>query len=354
MTTTNSFQLKKYGSQPEKVPHALSQPAGGEILLKVTHSGVCHSDVYIQEGYQDLGNGEKIDFADSMMPMPLVMGHEIVGEVVATGTPSDAHLIGQRRLIYPWIGCGECATCHDGFDNHCEQPRSLGIFRHGGYAEHVVVPDAKYLLEIGDVDPSWACTLACSGLTVFSALKQLMPMKSDSALAIIGMGGLGLSAVSLARKLGFSRIIACDIEDERLEAARELGADHLLNTLKSTSPEVDLKILAQQRLHGVIDTVGIPATVQMAIGAVAKGSRMVLVGLQGGQTELRIPLLPFKALSIIGSYTGSLNDLRELIALVRQGGITTLPIRQQPLCCLPEALNDLKKGNMVGRIVLNP
>lgn len=354
MTLTHSFQLKEFGSQPVQVPHPLPPTAAGEVLLKVTHAGVCHSDVYIQEGHQDLGNGEKIDFSESTMPMPLVMGHEIVGEVVATGSAYDAHLIGHRKLVYPWIGCGQCATCHDGYDNHCEQPRSLGIFRHGGYAEHVVVPDAKYLLDIGDVDPAWACTLACSGLTVFSALKQLMPIKSDSSLAIIGMGGLGLSAVSLAKKLGFTRIIACDIEDERLEAARELGAHHLLNTVKSTSAEADLKALAQQRLYGVIDTVGIPATVQMAIGAVAKGSRMVLVGLQGGQTELRIPLLPFKALSIIGSYTGSLGELRELIALVLQGGISTLPISQRPLCCLPDALNDLKKGNTVGRIVLNP
>ena len=354
MANTQSFQLKHYGSQPVSVAHALPELTGRDVLVRVTHAGVCHSDVYIQDGYQDLGNGEKIDFAESTMPMPLVMGHEIVGEVVATATAVDQALIGQQRLIYPWIGCGQCATCESGYDNHCEQPQSLGIFRHGGYAEHVVVPDAKYLLDIGELDPAWASTLACSGLTVFSALKQLQPMKPVSSLAIIGMGGLGLSAVSLAKKQGFNHIIACDIADDRLEVARQLGADHLLNTRSSSSPEADLKSLAQQRLHGVIDTVGNPSTVQMAIGAVAKGARIVLVGLQGGQTSLRLPLLPFKALSLTGSYTGSLTELRQLIDLVSQGGVATLPISQRPLCCLPAALDELRAGTAVGRIVLNP
>ncbi len=354
MAITHSFQLQEYGGQPVQVTHSLPELKENEILIRVTHVGVCHSDVYIQDGYQDLGNGEKINFADSAMPMPLVMGHEIVGKVVAVGSRKDQKHIGQQRLLYPWMGCGQCATCAEGHDNHCEQPQSLGIFRQGGYAEHVIVPAAKYLLDIGDLDPAWACTLACSGLTVFSALRQLLPVKQASALAIIGMGGLGLSAISLAKKMGFSCIIACDIANDKLDAAKQLGADHLLNTKNSRAPDSALKSLAGQRLFGVIDTVGIPATVQMAISAVAKGARIVLTGLQGGQTELRIPLLPFNALSLIGSYTGSLTELSQLIALVRQGGIASLPVSQRPLCCLPEALSDLRKGNTIGRIVLNP
>ncbi|MDE1185425.1 MAG: alcohol dehydrogenase [Pantoea sp.] len=354
MMLSQSFQLQNYGGEPVAVTHPLPELRAQDVLVKVTHAGVCHSDVYIQDGYQDLGNGEKINFADSTMPMPLVMGHEIVGEVVAVGAEADKTLIGQQRLIYPWIGCGQCATCQGGYDNHCEQSQSLGIFRHGGYAEHVVVPDGKYLLDINGLDPAWASTLACSGLTVFSALRQLQPMKPDSALAIIGMGGLGLSAVSLAKELGFTRIIACDIADDRLEAARQLGAEHVLNTRNSADPDNALKSLAQHRLHGVIDTVGNPATVQMAISAVAKGSRIILVGLQGGQTTLRIPLLPFKALSLTGSYTGSLDELTQLISLASQGGLSALPITQRPLCCLPQALDDLRTGRAVGRIVLNP
>ncbi|WP_313690140.1 alcohol dehydrogenase [Pantoea sp.] len=354
MNVTQSYQLQQYGGQPVAVTHELPRLSENALLVEVTHAGVCHSDVYIQDGYQDLGNGEKINFADSTMPMPLVMGHEIVGRVVAVGSAKNQALVGQQRLIYPWIGCGDCPVCQGGHDNHCEQPQSLGIFRQGGYAEHVVVPDARYLLDIGELDPAWACTLACSGLTVFSALQQLLPVKPESYLAIIGMGGLGLSAISLAKKLGFQRIIACDIADDRLAAAQKLGADLLLNTARSSAPESELKALAQHRLHSVIDTVGNPATVQMAIGTVAKGSRIVLVGLQGGQTALRIPLLPFKALSLTGSYTGSLDELTQLIALVRQGGIATLPISQRPLCCLADALSDLRNGNAVGRIVLNP
>ncbi|RLM27014.1 hypothetical protein BIY29_03710 [Brenneria alni] len=353
MAVTHSYRLPHYGAEPQPVEHELPELAAQDVLLRVTHAGVCHSDVYIQDGYQDLGDGERIDFAQSAMPIPLVMGHEIVGEVVAVGESADRALIGQRRLVYPWIGCGGCPACHAGQENHCEQPRTLGIFRHGGYAEHVVIPDARYLLDIGALDPAWAATLACSGLTVYSALQQMLPLKPGGALAIIGAGGLGLSAVSLANALGVESVIACDITDDRLQVARQLGANEVLNIGHGPVGSA-LSDLAQGRLYGVIDTVGLPSTMQLAMNSVAKGARIILVGLQGGRIDLRLPLLPFKALSLIGTYTGSLQELKALIDLARQGGLTPLPIAQRPLCCLNDALTDLRNGNALGRIVLNP
>ena len=228
--TSTSHQLYQWGQAPVPVAHVMPQPEPGEVILKVTHAGVCHSDVHIMDGYQDLGEGERLEFADSTMPMPLTMGHEVVGEVVSVGAGVDQSLIGQQRLIYPWIGCGECPTCADGVENHCGEPRILGIFQHGGYSDHIRVPNQKYLIELGSIDPAWASTLACSGLTVFSAFKQLLPTKSKSYVAIIGMGGLGLTAVAVAKALGISNIIACDISDIRLKKASELGTDITLNT----------------------------------------------------------------------------------------------------------------------------
>lgn len=351
--TATSYQLQKWGSQPVPVAHAKPEPEAGEIILKVTHAGVCHSDVHIMDGHQDLGEGERLEFADSTMPMPLTMGHEVVGEVVSVGAGVDNSLIGQQRLIFPWIGCGECPTCEDGFENHCGDPRILGIFRHGGYGDYIRVPSEKYLIELGQIDPAWACTLACSGLTVFSALKQLQPFKSKSHLAIIGMGGLGLTAVAVAKSLGIENIIACDISDEHLEKASELGADQILNTSSGTATE-QLKSLAGGRLYGILDTVGIPQTVQLGISAVLKGGKVVLVGLQGGRVPIQLPLLPLNATSIIGSYTGSLGELRELVALARDGNIKPLPVTCRSMSCLPATLEELRAGEVVGRVVLQP
>jgi len=352
-TKCKSYQLKAWGTAPEKVEHTIPIPKGREVLIRVTHAGVCHSDVYIMDGYQDLGDGEKIDFSESTMPIPLTMGHEIVGEIVATGLKDDEALIGQSRLIYPWIGCGNCISCNAGSDNHCQNPKTLGIFSHGGYSDYVLVPDSKYLVDASGIDPAWACTLACSGVTIFSAFEQIKPQKPGSSIAIIGLGGLGLMAVSMAKALGFDNVIACDIEDTRLKEAQKLGAKSTLNTRSETALD-DLTKLSNDNLYGVIDTVGLPVTVNLAIDACMKGGKIVLVGLQGGRIALPLPTLPFKALSLIGTYTGSLSDLKALIPLARSGAIAPMPIEMRPMNCLHETLEDLRRGEIIGRVVLDP
>ncbi|WP_323804519.1 alcohol dehydrogenase [Sulfitobacter litoralis] len=349
-----SYQLQQYGQPPVRVEHVIPQPFAGEVLVKVSHAGVCHSDVYIMDGYQDLGDGDRIEFTESTMPMPLTMGHEIVGEIVAVGDETDNNLIGRRRLVYPWIGCGECVSCKAEQENHCEQePRILGIFKQGGYSDYILVPNSKYLVEIDGVDPAWACTLACSGLTTFSALKQMQPIKSGASIAVIGMGGLGLMAVSMARALGIDNIIACDISDDRLVAAKEIGATTTLNTAHPDS-EKKLRELAKNQLFGVIDMVGLPATMDLAIQACMKGGRIVLVGLQGGKIGLSLPTLPFKALSIIGTYTGSLAELKDLIPLAKSGALAPMPIQTKPMKCLHGTLEALREGHVMGRVVLEP
>jgi len=348
-----SFQLKKFGSAPSAVEKDFAEPKGREVLLRVAYSGVCHSDVYIMDGYQDLGDGDKMDFADSDMPIPLTMGHEIVGDIVAVGDEIDPELIGEGRLVYPWIGCGECISCKAGQDNHCENACILGIFRDGGYADYVLVPDAKYLVGIDGVDPSWACTLACSGLTVFSAFEQLKPIKPGGYVAIIGLGGLGLMAVSMAAALGVTNIIACDISEDRFAVAEQLGATAVVNT-GSTDAIEQLREISGGQLFGVIDTVGLPATMSLGIEACMKGGRIVLVGLQGGKIRLPLPTLPFKALSLIGTYTGTLDELKRLVPLAQSGEIKPMPVEIRPMSCLHETLEDLRKGSVLGRVVLTP
>lgn len=353
MKTATSYQLVQWGYPPVPVAHSVPEPSGSEVIMRVTHAGVCHSDVYIMDGYQDLGAGERLEFADSTMPMPLTMGHEVVGEVVQTGPDADPTLLGKRRLVYPWIGCGNCPTCMDGVENHCQEPRILGIFRHGGYGDFIRVPADKYLVGIGDIDPAWASTLACSGLTVYSAFKQLMPLKSKSHTAIIGMGGLGLTAVAIAKALEIENIVACDIADDRLEKAKELGADIVLNTGEEGAAE-KLKELTNGRLYGVLDTVGLPATLQLGMDSVLKGGKIIFVGLQGGRMELQLPLLPLMATSIIGTYTGTLQELGELVEMAKAGKFKPLPVECRSMKCLHQTLEELRSGEVLGRIVLQP
>lgn len=350
---TVSYRLQCYGTEPKPTEHDIVPPEGEEVLLEVEYAGVCHSDIYIMDGYQDLGDGHKIDFAESGMPIPLTMGHEIVGRVCATGQKADSTLVGHRRLVYPWIGCAKCVSCRAGLENHCENPSSLGIFAHGGYARHIRVPAARYLVDIGDLDPAWASTLACSGLTVFSALKQLLPVKPGASVAIIGAGGLGLMAVAIAKALGIQKVIAVDVSDDRLVAARDLGASAVINT--SASDELaNLRAASDNALYGVIDTVGQPSTINLAIDSVMKGSKIVLVGLQGGRIPLPLPTLPFKALSLVGSYTGSLGELEELVEIAKGGALKPTPIWKRDMQCLCDSFDRLRKRQVVGRIVLSP
>lgn len=348
-----SFRLTKFGNPPEEMEVDFPAPLGREAILRVCYTGVCHSDVYIMDGYQDLGNGEKMDFAESAMPMPLTMGHETVGEVVSVGPEVDPDLIGQRRLVYPWIGCGKCSACLQSLSNHCENAQTIGIFRDGGYADYVKIPDSKFLVDIEGLDPAWSATLACSGLTIFSSLNQLGNVHPSASVAIVGLGGLGLMAVTMAKVMGIENLIACDIGDDRLAVAKSLGAAQTINS-RSVDVAETLREVSGGNLYGVVDTVGLPETVNFSIEAAMKGGKIVLVGLQGGRIDLPLPTLPFKALSLIGTYTGSLAELRDLVDLAKRGVIEPIPVKTRPMKCLHKTLEELRRGEIVGRVVLEP
>ncbi|MBL4641313.1 MAG: alcohol dehydrogenase catalytic domain-containing protein [Verrucomicrobiales bacterium] len=160
--------------------------------MSVTAAGVCHTDLHIREGGYDLGHGRKLEFAQRGIALPLVMGHETVGEVVAAGPDVGTLDRGKKYVVYPWIGCGTCAVCASGQEQLCMKPQFLGMHVDGGYATQIRVPHPKYLHEIGDIPPENAAPLACSGLTAYGALKKVESTLKDHALLVIGAGGLGL------------------------------------------------------------------------------------------------------------------------------------------------------------------
>jgi alcohol dehydrogenase/propanol-preferring alcohol dehydrogenase len=164
-----SFQLETFGKPLAQVLRQTPTPQGSEVLLRVSHCGVCHSDVHLHDGYFDLGGGDKLDLGRSIQP-PRTLGHEIAGTVVALGPAAKGVAVGDRRVAFPWIGCGECGLCAAGQEHLCNRPQALGVNRDGGFADHVLVPHARYLIDYGSLPAEQACTYACAGLTAYSAL----------------------------------------------------------------------------------------------------------------------------------------------------------------------------------------
>lgn len=344
-----SYALVEYGEPFATIEREDPTPSGKEVVVKTLCSGVCHSDVHIRHGYFDYGDGRKFHVKDRGMRLPMTLGHEIYGEVVAVGPEAQNVSIGDKRLVFPWIGCDNCDDCRGGRENECQTMNPLGILRHGGYATHVVVPDARFLVDIGDLDPVLTTPHACSGLTVYTALKKALPVGETEWLAVMGAGGLGLNAIAIAKAMGVANIVAIDIAPEKLDAAREMGATDAM-TIDGGVDE--LRRITGGALRGVVDTVGAKATAELSLEALRKSGRYVLVGLHGGSATVPLPMLAQKITTISGSYVGSLKDLKELIALVRGGAVKPIPTTTRPLEKASETLDDLEAGRIVGRVVL--
>jgi D-arabinose 1-dehydrogenase-like Zn-dependent alcohol dehydrogenase len=261
--------------------------------------------------------------------------------------------VGQKRIVFPWIGCGKCALCKHGQDNMCTAMRTIGVLRPGAYASHLLVPHPKYLVDATGVDESFAATLACSGVTAYSAYCKLPRLPARDAVAVIGCGGVGLATISVLRAKGLRNIIACDVDEAKLAAARRYGAKLTLDT-RAPDAVQKLQALAKGSLGGVIDLVGMPATAALGIAALRKGGRYVICGLFGGEITLPLPSFPLRALSIAGSYVGNLQELREVVALAKKKKLKPLPLATRPADEVNAILEDLKAGKVLGRVVLAP
>lgn len=341
-----SYQTAAPGAALVEVESPTPTPEGSEVLVRTIACGVCHSDIHMHDGVFDLGNDNQLQVGREGM----VLGHEIFGEVVAVGPDAEGVEIGDRRVVYPWIGCGECAACRRGEEQLCTPGRALGIVVNGGFADHVMIPHSRYLFDKGDVTDSLAATYACSGLTAYSALKKIGERQDDDEVVIIGAGGVGMMAIQIAiSALGMDPIVV-DIDEATLQAARELG---VTRTYNSSDPQTAKELRKSTGgAYAVLDFVGAEATVNYGLNCLRKGGRLIIVGLFGGALNIPIPFLPMNARIIQGSYVGSPTDMAELMELVRAGKIAPIDIQERPLAEVSAALSDLKAGKVQGRQVL--
>ena len=197
------------------------RPRGSQVLVKVESSGVCHSDIHLWEGGYEGLEGQFLKTTDRGVKYPLTPGHEIAGVVDSLGEEAEGFTKNEKVLVYPWIGEGRCPACRIGQENLCDKPRSLGVYRDGGYAEYVLVPSYRYLLKMDeDMDANASATLSCSALTAYGAVKNAN-LKPNDNVVIVGAGGLGLMAIQLAKAVTGSKIIAMDLNDEKLKLQKK-------------------------------------------------------------------------------------------------------------------------------------
>jgi propanol-preferring alcohol dehydrogenase len=347
------FQVCTCGQPLQMNQQPTPQPAGTEVLLKVLAAGVCHSDIHLNDGYFDLGGGKRMSLQDRGMKLPVTLGHENVGEVVAAGPDAKGVKIGAKVLAHPWIGCGACGPCRRGEENLCRAMKSLGVFSNGGYADYVMLPHPRYLFDIGDLSPERAAPLACSGVTTYGALKKASATLKTDPTVIIGAGGLGLMCLALHKAMGGHSAIVVDIDPKKREAAMKGGARAVVDGAAADAAQ-QIVAMTNGGAWAVIDLVGSSATARLGIDCLIKGGKYIIVGLFGGDITVSLPPFPMRAITIQGSYVGSLPEMAELIDLVRRTGLPPVPVATRPLDDVNAVLNELRAGKVVGRVVLTP
>jgi propanol-preferring alcohol dehydrogenase len=317
---------------------AVPEPGPGQVLVRIEASGLCHTDIHAAHG----------DWPVKPTP-PFVPGHEGVGIVEATGSGVTQHAVGDRVAL-PWLGraCGHCDHCISGWETLCEEQQNTGYSIDGGFAEYAVA-DATYAVSVPDgVTPHDAAPLTCAGVTTYKAIK-VAHVRPSERVAIFGIGGLGHLAVQYAHLVG-GTVIAVDVEDDKLELARELGADHVVNA-RETDPVAAIEALGGADVAVVLAV--IPSVFEQAFAALRRGGRLVCVGLPP-ETDgpMSLPIFPtvLKGISVIGSIVGTRQDLAEVFDL-HVHGRTRVIAEPRKLEEVNDAIEEVLTGRATARIV---
>ncbi|AYN96975.1 NAD(P)-dependent alcohol dehydrogenase [Pseudomonas sp. LTJR-52] len=333
------------GRQPEIVDTPIPAPGPGEVLIRIGGAGVCHSDLHVIEH----GIGPATNFT---------LGHENAGWIAALGEGVKDWKEGDAVAVYgPW-GCGTCHSCQASAENYCEHHANIasmggGLGSDGGMADYMIVPSARLLVSLGNLDPISAAPLSDAALTPYHAIKAVLPaLTPDASVLVIGVGGLGHMAVQILRALTPARVIAADIDDAKLKHACELGATHVINTQQKTAQEEIRDIVGQRGVTVALDFVGAQPTVDLAANVVGRNSRISIVGLGGGTLHYSANTPPFGTQVNI-PYWGSRTELMEVIALAEAGRIRTT-VESFPLEIANDVYKQLQEGKIRGRAVLVP
>ncbi len=349
MTKMHRQSLVAYGEPLCETIVDCPTPRGSEVLVRVARCGVCHSDLHLQDGYFALGNDKRLDITKDR-PLPFTLGHEIAGVIEGAGPDAQGAAIGARVAVYPWIGCGTCAACRAGEENMCSAHHHLGVTADGGFASHVLIPHPRYLIDYEPLSAAIAGPLMCSGLTAYGALKHLGERADRGPVLLVGLGGVGMMGLAIARALFRQPPIVADIDAQKRDAALAAGAAAAYDP---SDPQTRRAIMsATGGVLAACDFVGSDRSLQFATGVLARGGKVVVTGLLGGTFSMAAAMFAIKAMTIEGTLTGTLAQARELIELARAGKIAPIPTHERPFNEAQAALDDLRAGRVVGRTVL--
>jgi propanol-preferring alcohol dehydrogenase len=344
MPTMRALQYREFGARPEVVEIDRPVPGAGEVLLKMTASGACHSDEFIMSTPED-----QYVFA----PLPLTLGHEGAGVVAELGPGTTGVEVGDAVLVYgPW-GCGVCHSCAQGSENNCIKGISApGIHRPGTMAEYLIVDDVRHLVPLGDLDPIPSVSLTDAGLTPYHAVKpSISRLIPGTTALVIGVGGLGHVGVQLLKALTQASIIAVDISPASIEHALELGADHAFASDADAAARIR-ELTDGRGADVVFDFVGAEPTAALAQSSVAVAGEIVMIGVSTGAVPVGYLTVPFDVSVRVVNW-GTRAELIEVVELARRGAIE-IAVEEFSMADAPVAYERLHAGEIRGRAVVVP
>lgn len=327
----------------EDVPEP--QPSGNEIVVKITASGICHSDIDIVEG--------KLE----RTKYPLTIGHEAAGVIYKIG--EDLHHTqvplseGQKVAVYPTFGCGFCRFCLAGRENLCASAQAIGFEMDGSHAKYLLVKSPNHIFPIHNIDAQEAAPLSCAGITAYEAIKEyVLPRATPGAfVTVIGVGGLGHIAIQILKKMADVQIIAIDKDEKKLKLAEDLKADHVLESSNDRNLVEEIRKLSSDNVCATLDFVGNDSTLQLGYESLGIQGILVVVGAMGGTLSYRGP--DPKRREIVGPIIGSLGSMREILDMVENKEIAILH-QSFSLDQIDSAFDKLKHREIIGRAVLTP
>lgn len=345
-----ALQYRTIGSRPEVVEVATPVPGPGQVLLKVTAAGVCHSDEFVMsldaETYQAYG-----------WPLPLTLGHEGAGVVHSLGDGVTEFSIGDAVAVYgPW-GCGHCHNCAQGKEQICLNAAELGIQppglgAPGAMAEYLLIDNARHPVLLGDLDPVANVSLTDAGLTPYHAIKRsIHKLGAGSTAVVIGAGGLGHVAIQIIRAISGATVVALDVAEDKLALARDVGAHHTF--LSNADAVASVRELTGGRgADAIFDCVGNQPTADIAGPMAAHEAEISMIGVGGGAVPVGFGSTAYDV-AVRAPYWGTRDELIEVLELARRGQIH-VETERFSLDDAPTAYERLHEGTLRGRAVIVP
>lgn len=342
-----AVQYREIGKGPEVVDIAMPEPGPGQIRLKVTAAGLCHSDWFVM----DLPE-EQYTYG-----LPLTLGHEGAGVVDKLGDGVEGIAVGDAYAIYgPW-GCGLCHECSQGRENYCPYAADLGIAppglgAPGAMAEYVIVDDRRHLVALGDLDPVETVSLTDAGLTPYHAIKAAQHKLYPGSVAVVmGIGGLGHVGIQIIRAISAATVVAVDVSDEKLDLAKEVGAHHTVISDAEAADRIR-ELTGGLGAQTVFDFAGVQPTIDLAKAVVAIDGFVHIVGIGGGLMTAGFFATPFGA-AVRAPYWGSRSELIETLDLARVGAVS-VHVERYGFDDAVTAYRRLHEGEVRGRAVIVP